>query len=93
MTWNKNELKELQREENKVWRFILRGPSFVAVAALRGDLGVSIMIYRDMRAKLKYARRLMNCEGNKLASMVFRDMFEKDKDKLVKTVRQYMDNG
>ena len=50
--WNRGELEELQRVENKVWRQILGAPSYVAVAALRGELGASNMIMRDMKTKL-----------------------------------------
>lgn len=56
LTWNKNELVELQREENKVWRFILGAPGYVSIAALRGELGASNMVMRDMKTKLKYVK-------------------------------------
>jgi len=77
VTWTRAELEELQREENKVWRFILGGPGYVAIAALRGDLGASTMQMRDLKTKLKYVRCLVKAESGELAKAVFEDMYIK----------------
>ena len=90
VTWNVGELKELQREENKVWRFILGGPGHVSTAAMRGDMGAGTVRMRDMKAKLKYTRSVVREETGKLTKTVIEDMFERGTDKLVKVIRNYM---
>ena len=90
VAWNKGEMDQLQREENKVMRFILGGPGYVAIAALRGELGMINMKTRDMKAKLKYVRSIMKGETGELTKKVFQDMYDKGRDKLVKTVCAYM---
>ena len=90
VTWNKNELKEIQREENKVWRFVLGGPGHVAVAALRGELGASSVICRDMKAKLGYVRSVMKRGDESLIKRVLKDMYDIGKDSLVRLIKTYM---
>ena len=92
ITWTKSELDELQREENKVWRAILGAPGYVALAAMRGDLGASTMRIRDMKTKLKYTRTVIRGDVGKLTRDVFLDMFDKEKDKLPTVIMSYMDN-
>ena len=90
VTWNKTELDELQREENKVWRFILGGPGYVTVTAMRGEMGATTVRIRDMKAKLKYVRGVMRGRTGNLTKTVMTDMFERGGDKLVKVVKNYM---
>ena len=86
--WNVNELKELQTEENKVWRFIMGGSGYVAVAALRGDLGASCMKVRDIKTKIKYVKNVLNGELGKLTKDIMRDMFEKGYDSYGKLINK-----
>ena len=90
VTWNKNELDVLQREENKVWRFVLGGPGYVTITALRGEMGATTVRLRDLKAKLKYGRSALRGETGKLTSMVMVDILERGTDKLAKVIRKYM---
>ena len=53
--WTKEERKQLQIVENRVWRQILGAPIYTPVAALQGEIGVSSMEGRDMKMQLKLA--------------------------------------
>ena len=90
ITWTKSELKELEREENKVCRFVLGGPGHVAVAALRAEMGMKSLVSRDMKTKLKYVKNVMGRDEVSLTKKVFKDMYDKDKDSLIKLIREYM---
>ena len=89
ITMNNSEIQQIQRCENKVCRFILGGPGYVALPALRGELGMTAIKCKDMKAKLKYAQWIMN-SGNKLIKQAFQDMYLKGKGKLVKKIKQYL---
>ena len=60
--WPKEELERLQRVENAVWRQVLDTLSYVAVEALRGEVGFPTFVERNMRNKLKYINYTMNDE-------------------------------
>ena len=90
IVWSRNELERLQRDENKVWRFILGAPSYTAVAALRGDLGASCMKMRDAKTKLKYVRYVMKDSPCNLRRIVLEDMLDKGRDGLAKSIIKYM---
>ena len=90
ITWSSRKIEELQREENKVWRFILGGQGYVAIEALRGEIGTSCMRVRDMKAKLKYARSAMNGELGSLVKNVLEDMCNKENDEYIRTLKKYM---
>ena len=65
-------------------------PKYAAVAVLRGELGTSSVVKRDMLAKLKYLRCVILGEFGGLMRDIFQDMYEKMDDKLAKTVQKYM---
>lgn len=89
IVWNKDELGKLQREENNVWRQILGAPEYAPVAALRGDIGASTMVGRDVKTKLKYVRSKMN--GNcELMRRIIEDMWMKDKGRWIRVLKEYM---
>lgn len=91
ITFNKNEIQELQVSENKVCRFMLGGLGYVAIPALKGELGMTSILYRDMRAKLKYVHWLMNGDNN-ITKLIFQDFYLKGKAKLIKKIKEYMNN-
>ena len=48
-----------------MWRFILGGPGYVTVTAMRGEMGATTVRIRDMKAKLKYVRSVMRGKNRK----------------------------
>ena len=91
VTWNRRDLEELQRVENRVWRCILGAPGFTAIGALRGDIGVLSVGNRDMKVKLAYARFVMERNSSALVKRILEDMYSKGTDKWVKLLRVYME--
>jgi hypothetical protein len=90
VVWNKGELEQLQKVENSVWRHILGAPGYAPKAAMRGDIGASCMVTRDMKVKLKYLQGIMvgSCE---MKRRVIIDMFHQQKDQLARTIGLYME--
>ena len=58
MSWKKNELEKLEVFQNKVGRIALGANKYVAVEAIRGDVGWSTFEERIMKAVLRYKVRL-----------------------------------
>ena len=52
--------ENLQRRENKVWRHVMGIGGYSAVAALRGEMGASLMKTRIMKTTLQFVREVMN---------------------------------
>ena len=75
IVWSRNELERLQRDENKVWKFILGTPSCTA----------SCMKMRDAKTKLKYVRYVMKDSPCNLSRIVLEDMLDKGRDGLAKS--------
>ena len=74
LTWTWKEIDELQRLENQVWRQVLGGQRFTLVVALQGEIGASMMKYRDMKNKLKMLNHLKNSESSLLRAVAERIM-------------------
>ena len=67
VVWTKNERKQLQRVENRIWRHILGAPIYTLVAALQGEIGASLVEGRDMKMKLRFANYMANPANGLLA--------------------------
>ena len=52
VVWTKEERKQLQRVENRVWRQILGAPIYTPVAALQGEIGASSVKGHEDEAKV-----------------------------------------
>ena len=89
IVWTKKELKDLQTVENNVWRRVLNAPGYTPIAALRGDVGCSSMISRDRKNKLNYVRYILNGSCD-LLKCVFNDMFYRNENNLISTIKTYM---
>ena len=88
VTWKKNELDQLQRIENGVWRMILGAPGYTPIVCLRGDIGAATMVERDAKNKLLYEKYLMD-NKNKLLKTVYENAIEMERQGWVKSVRGY----
>ena len=54
----KNYYKKVKAVENKVYRYLLGVAGYVAIAALRGEIGASRMETRVVEPKLIYAKEI-----------------------------------
>ena len=67
--WTKEERKQLQIVENRVWRQILGAPIYTPVGALQGEIGVSSVEGWDIKMKLKFANYMENTSNGLLAAI------------------------
>ena len=70
INWNKTELETLQRSEDAVWRKILGAPGYAPLVAMRGDVGATTIMARDIKSKLKYVRHIYNCDSDLLGNIL-----------------------
>ena len=89
VVWKRDELSKLQCIENSVWRQVLGAPSYVAVEALRGEVGCSTSEERDMVSKLTYVNYIRNGESD-LMKRVLEERIEDARDPWVRTVNGYL---
>ena len=57
--WTNTELDKFQRKENEVWRKVLGAPGYTPLVAMRGDIGVSNILTRDIKSKLRYVQGIL----------------------------------
>ena len=89
VNWDKTGIGKLQTNENNVWRNILGCPGYTPISAMRGDIGASTMQIRIMKNKLKYTRYIMS-KGNQLLRDIFLNMYNQNRDALIREIRGYM---
>ena len=63
VTWNKTEKERLQKIENGIWKKILKAPSWVARAALQGEVGSTSVHVRDITGTLLFLKYMMGSEN------------------------------
>merc|ERR1711942_200431 len=66
----KTTIEALQRKENKVWRYLLGISGYSTVAALRGEIGASLVKSRIKETTLQFIRSTMNGEFNNIKEMM-----------------------
>ena len=86
--FTKDELNKLQAIENSVYRKILGAPKYTPVECLRGDVGASSVVSRDIRTKLNYYKYIKT-GNNKLLKDILTDMEEKNYE-IVKSYENMM---
>ena len=89
INWNKTELDTLQRSEDGVWRKILGAPGYTPLVAMRGDLGVSTIIARDLKSKLKYIQHVFKSENELLEKILIKVI--ENKHPYGKRILRYME--
>ena len=88
--WTKEELDNLQRIENGVWRKILGAPQYSPLVTLQGEIGASTMDLRDMKIKLSFVKHLIN-KMDRLVTSIFIELFnEKKRRPWIKKIKFYM---
>merc|ERR1712033_141138 len=82
--------KELQENENRVWRHILGIGGYSTVATLRGEVGSSLMKTRIMDNTLQYVRSVLSGEFGNLKEMM-EDTIRRKKGKWYPTINSYIE--
>ena len=82
--------KELQEDENRVWKHTLGIGGYSTVAALRGEIGSSLMRTRIMNNALQYVRSALSGKFVKIKEMM-EDVIRRGKGKWYKTVNSYIE--
>ena len=70
IVFNKENLNKLQKIENKVYRLILNLPIYTAVGFLRGEIGASDVISRDMKNKILFMKHALTEDRNQLLKSI-----------------------
>ena len=92
-TFSKNELNELQKIDNWAYRHILKLPKHTPIECLRGELGSSSAISRDMKTKLVYVNnRINDSNNNSLIKEVIEEMVLNGESKWGKQISEYLNN-
>ena len=86
--YNQSDLKQLQTIDNKTYKIIFQAPSYTAVG-LRGDIGASCSISRDVMTKILFVKHLLD-DGNELAKSIFEIEYQEQKSAWSKLVENYL---
>ena len=85
-----DDLEQLQKAQNKAFRTHLQAPQYTPNCFLKGEISSSLMRNRDDKAKLLYARYIMNHPNNHLLKQCGLHRLQNGIDKWTKTLIQYM---
>jgi len=87
--YNKNYIDDLQKEENKAFRYTVHAAKGTAISALRGEIGTSLQVTRDMKCKILYVKHIL--QHNNLLKEIFTYQFEQKKEtKWIQQIKTYM---
>ena len=91
VVWTREERRQWQRVDNRVWRQILGAPVYIPMAALwGGGIGASSVEGRDTKIKLRFANYMTNTANGFLAA-IFRKLAGETKPKIwVRQFREYI---
>ena len=82
-------IQGLQRQENRVWRFLMGIGGYSAVDALRGEMGASLVESRIMETVLLYALDTIQGKFENIKSMM-NDTMEVGKGRWYSSVSKYL---
>ena len=91
ITYNKNEIADLQKAKNQAYRQILGAPRYSPVCALRAEIGSSLIESRDKVNKINFTKHILQSENELLRSISELDFNDKTR-KLTKTVHNIWKN-
>ena len=66
VVWTREEVKQMHRVGNRVWRQILGAPEYTPVVALQEEIGASTVEGRDMKIKLTFAQYMLRTKNGLL---------------------------
>ena len=70
------EVEKIQKEENKLYRYLLNAPVHTSIAAIRGEIGTSCQKTRMIKSKIHYLKHLLT--NNQLLKELFLDDYNKN---------------
>ena len=89
LNYTKVEIEKIQKAEYKAYRHMMNAPRYTPVSGLRGEVGASSHLARDIKTKFNFLRHLQE-EEESLLNHILKDMLEISTDTWTKTVQQYM---
>ena len=91
MYFTKQELNNLQKINNQAHRYMLQVPIYTACEALRGEVGASTTVSRDMKNKLLFVKHALDDNTNELLKKIMAEQLDKMDTKWIKQVWNYLD--
>ena len=70
INWSKTEIECLQRSEDDVWRKVLGAPGYAPLVAMRGDVGASTILARDIKSKMKFVKHVVESQSEILNNIL-----------------------
>ena len=90
IVYNKSELEQLQKFDNKACRTILNVPTYTAVEFLRGEVGMSSATARDMKNKIMFLKHALKDDGNTILKEIVIDDWQNETMTWTKNTKDYM---
>merc|ERR1712030_277123 len=84
----KSLVNSIQRQENRVWRYLMDIGGYSTVAALRGEMGASLVKSRIMETSLQYVRSTMSGDFENMKELM-RDSIKTEKGKWFRLTNSY----
>ena len=81
-------IRSIQRQENRVWRYLMDIGGYSTVAALRGEMGASMVKSRVMETSLQYVRSTMSGDFEDMKKLML-DTINTEKGRWYKQVNSY----
>ena len=88
VSWNEGEIGQLQVAENEVLRKMVGAPGYVALAGVRGEIGIGTMKGRLVRSRLQYVRNMVQGE-KRLLGRLWEEMKLIGRGKILESTRRY----
>ena len=88
----KTEIDKFQKLDNRAFRYILDVPLYTAREFLRGEIGASSAISRDIKTKFIFIRHALQETSNKLLQQIITTDLEKKITKWAVKVHEYMED-
>ena len=85
-------IRELHKIENSVYRCILGAAHYNPNVALRGEIGASLMRKRVINGRINYVKGIQRNRNELLESIIWIIQTEQE-TKWIKTTRKYMKDG
>ena len=87
---SEEDIDDLQKIENSVYRTILNAPQYAPNSTLRSEIGSSLMKKRIMNGRINFMKSIINGRKKLLANILHRLLLDNDTNWIQKN-RKYMD--
>ena len=86
----KDNLNKLQKNENKVFRLILNVPIYTAIGFLRGEIGASDVVSRDIKNKILFLKHALTEDRNQLLQSIMMHNINLNDTIWIRKTKQYL---